>query len=641
MGAFEDALAEAEAARAASGGPPPAPAPRAQKGPATAPSAAVGSALEAAARRRAPVQARMRLEQDAAAHSPVWDEVLRAVDPTGPAGAPAQRRQQERMQQVWDQATGGYAPLGGRNPTSPIIGRDERGDAPLRGAADALTLGTADEAAGLAGAALGRGDYRAIQQREEGRTARAAEQAPGTFAAGGVAGTLPWLAVPGAGATRAERALVAGTTAGGMGAASGAGRSRHTLDEPEAEGEYTGAQGIAYDALASGIPAAGLGAAGSAGTEAVLGRLAGSPQRWARGAEASQQAADRARLEASGFWGPRAQDAIDMHGGPGTVADDLRQHRVGQRQGQMLPDMQRATDDLQMLGRIGSHDIGRTVDAIDAAGMRVPTAPLRQRADAISGRLQREGLETTGAAADRVQRQVAGLPESHSFQDALSTRQSLDTLGRSGSATQTDPTLIAAAPQFRALAGTQRQSLRDVAAQAGRGPQWEGANRMSELGHLSDEAGGGFRRLSVGGGMGGATASGNLAAELVTNPTPMGVVAAVPRAMAGRAIAQETRMMQPGVRAVVGEASARGRRAIADRLFESARSGALQQLAAGSRSIQQLVQAATRGEAAFRTSLHVMAQRDPEVRQLMTDAEEQDDTTPQAIRAIGASGETQ
>jgi hypothetical protein len=559
------------------------------KGPATPPPQAVGERLEEMGRERAPYQTpemlrRQALERDVSQTSALRDAAvaLGMFDHRSPEA----RRTRERISQVWDQLTSGDASLGGRSPTAPIEGTDERPNAGITAAVDTLTLGAVPAIAG---------------RREQVRRAR--EQAPATSLVGTVAGGLPWMALPGGGSTTLGRAAVAGGQGLGLGTVAGAFHS---------EGETP--HEIAADAVTSGALSGVMGAGGSLAGDA-LGAVA-NPRAWRQSADRAQEFADQARLEASGFWGQRAAREVDAHGGPARVAEDLRRLRVGQSQGQWFPTMARAADDLDVIGQQGGERIGDIARTMDARGARVDTGAITRRADELASAVERPGLGVGRRAAERLREEVAEVAPESSFEDALRLRQQLGAQASFGGRPGADAVAIEAGPQFRTLYGTARDGLRDATATQGLGRQWDEANRMSELGHISDDVGAGHRRLSTQGGVGGATSSGDLWADAVRSGRLSDMVLAVPRTLLARRGSQEVRMLAPGVTARVSEAGAGFRRDIARRLYEDAQRGGLISRLTGP-SARALLTAASRGQAAFSTALYVAAQRDPEVRALI------------------------
>lgn len=183
---------------------------------------------------------------------------------------------------------------GSRAPDRSIAGRDRRAEAPIAGFSDAATLGWDDELAGAASTAAG-GDYEATRDRVRSMSDDAQAQAPGSFAIGQAAGTLPWLAAPnpaGAGGRIALGAL--------MGGADAAGHSQET------------GMALAGDtALGAGL-GAGLGALGEGALAVARGPGEGAVRQ--RALSEMSDAADDALLAATGHAGHNrgAVEAFDF-----------------------------------------------------------------------------------------------------------------------------------------------------------------------------------------------------------------------------------------------------------------------------------------------------------------------------------------
>lgn len=199
-----------------------------------------------------------------------------------------------------------------------------------------------------------------------------------------------------------------------------------------------------------------------------------------------------------------------------------------------------------------------------------------------------------------------------------------------------DPQMSTLSGQLQAIRRELSSEMEQAASVAGVGPQWAASSRDTQLGIFMREHGRGSERLSVGGGVGGAAATGDLVSQAVTTGSPLAVAASIPQAWAARAASQEARMLFPGVRAVAGETSASVRRSVADALYRHARSGSLLRRYSDVPAVRALMDAARRGHTSFSTALSVLAQRDAQVRELMREFEEM---TPDS--AMDASGEMQ
>ncbi len=529
----------------------------------------------------------------------------------GADGSRAAERHRSRGIDIWSDLVSGQEDLGGRNTLRPIVGRDRRGDAPLIGARDALTLGNADELEGLAGAATGRGSYAQVRDRGRAMTREASAQAPALYAGGAAVGAIPSLA---ASAPTAGGRIAIGA---GLGAASGFGNSEATGRELVEDTVLGGLLGAGFSGAAEGATTLAR-----AGDSAVRGAAASMAPRFRRGAEMAQEGADQARLEASGFWGRGATDQIDGAGGPASVAADLRRFRIGQSGGESVPRMQRAASDLASLGQGGRDTMGLIAQTADESGVRVPVRGIVERADALARVLEESGSATAMRSAQRIRAEVAPLQSRAEMtpSQAWRLRRTYDELADFSGRSADDAALFTG-DQFVQLRRAIDSELDNAMEVAGVGPQWHEASRMTQLGVLSEKVGAGARRLSVGGGIAGAQASGDIIARTLMEGNPLTLPLRLPMAavntVAARAMGQEARMVAPGAIARMREESAGYQRSAADHLYRIARErpAALGQWAAA------IAEAGARGTAALSTTINVLAQRSPEARQAMEDAQ--------------------
>lgn len=555
--------------------------------------------------------------------SALWDAMLGSAPHLGGAslagdeGSAGAARSRERLSRLWDQVTSSDARLGGRNRVEGYevtSGRDRRGDAGAAGAVDGVTLGFADELAGGA-AALAGGDYETERNRVRRMDAETAAQAPELYGVGEAAGTAPWLLAP-----NPATALGRVGMGAAMGGASAAGHS--TADPLSFE--------FATDVGAGTALGAGTGALAE-GASALL-----RPQRAAdaisRRADLTQRTADQARLEASGVWGGSAMRAAEeLPGGTERLAGDLRRLGIGERgpgragfdpapppRGLTIPRMDRAALDSEQLRRAAGSQMAGLARQADEAGAQVSTLGVRSRVEDLAQELDRlpiGGRESAG----QLREMTADLANGGdlSFSDAWAQRQMLDDMIGSY---QRDPNLSRLSGRLQTVRDALHAEMTRAAQDVGLGRAWQGASRDYQVGAFMRDSGRGGQRLSVGGGMGGANAAGDIVAEAVTSGSPTQVALAVPRQMAGRAISQETRMAFPGVRARVGEASAGIQRTTADALYRLAQTepARLGPLAA------PVLEAGGRGSAALLSTLYVLSQRDARARQILNDLQAED-----------------
>jgi hypothetical protein len=547
---------------------------------------------------------RVEAARDAASVSPWWD-TLQLVNPlSGEEGMAAGRRTRERASQWWDQFTSGDERLGGRNPIEPIVGRDLRGEAPIAGLANAGP-GLFDELAGAAQATLSPTQapldtYRGTRDAFRQRSRDVREQAPHQFATGELLGSTASAAAPGLQGIRGA-AVMGGVS--GFGASEG-----DLLDSPGR---------VALDTGTGAAIGTAFGAAG-----AGLGRAARAlrPEAWDEAATATLRAADQPRLEASGVWGRQALEAADrMPGGVPALADDLRRLRVGE--GRMgIPRMDRAAADAERIGEAAVERAGDVSRDLTARGVDVPASRILDRADELAAGSRALPSDVAQRAAGRIESEVAPMrgTEAIPFDDAWRLRRGYDRRASFGDRTPSDEVAGEAGGMFRQLRDVTADELEAAAMRGDRGADWMRAMRESSIGRFMEQHGRGAQRLSTQGGMSGATATGDIIADAVSSGSVGQMVTALPRSLAARWLGQEQRMLAPGIRARAGEAAAGGMRTVSQHLYSLANRGLLPPDTPGAR---QLVDAAARGSAAFETTLHVLAQRDAELRQAMQEFE--------------------
>lgn len=552
--------------------------------------------------------ARVQAAEDAASVSPWWDAVQLVNPLAGDEGMAAGRRTRERASQWWDQFTSGDERLGGRNPIEPIVGEDRRAEAPLRGFRDVAMPLFDEMRAAAASQAVPRAPeaalstYRRVRDEERDAQRTAREQAPHTYATGATFGAGAAMATPAA--LGGVRGAALSGAAGGFAASEG-----DVLESPGQVAVDTGIGGAAGTVLGGGA--------------ALLGRAqrALRPEAWDEAAEATLRGSDQARLEASGLWGRAAlEEADSLPGGIPAVADDFRRLRLGQGGGS-IPRMDRAAADAATLGERAIERAGDVSRDLTARGVDVPASRILSRADELAAGSRSQPSALAQRAAERIEGEVApmrgrdGIP----FEDAWRLRRSYDRRASFGP-TRPPPDEVAgeAGGMFRQLRDVTADELEDAALRGERGADWMSAMRESSLSRLMEQHGRGAQRLSTQGGMGGATATGDIMADAVNSGSLWQMATAVPRSIAARWLSQEQRMLAPGVRAVMGERAAAGMRGVSRRLYALAQQGALPPDTPGAR---QLVEAAARGETAFATTLHVLAQRDAELREAMAEFE--------------------
>jgi hypothetical protein len=163
--------------------------------------------------------------------SPFWDAALGLAQPVSPAGpTPEQARNSERLSRFWDQFTSGDARLGGRNPIDPIVGLDQRAEAPIARVYQGLPIHVRDD------------EERA---QLEGRAARATAQAPELATAGDAALAGIYTAMPNP-SSAAGRVGLGAAVGGAVGGA-------HSLDAPVEDALQGAAIGGAAGLLGEGV----------------------------------------------------------------------------------------------------------------------------------------------------------------------------------------------------------------------------------------------------------------------------------------------------------------------------------------------------------------------------------------------------
>lgn len=507
---------------------------------------------------------------------------------------------------------------------------DHRDRAGMYGLAQGLSFDHLDEASGLlAGVrpAIESGDItrltRTPTQRDRARDAargeigEAQQQDPDAYDIGGIGGALPYALMPGGQRTMLGRLAAGGGTGLVMGGLRGEGQS---------EGEGTDAL------LDAGDDAAFEGAIGAA--TAGMGEVAAPLLRrlgpWAaRLGSRAQSAGVQSRLEGTGIWGGSAMRAADqMPGGQPALASDLRRLGIGagvsqdaSRAGRGFPRPDRAVDDAaEVMDDAGEQMQGVLSQMDDASAGRTSSASTRDPA-------AMRGMVDVSRAADeleRVARQYDDLPVGGAdvanairsrlveplrargamrFGEAHQQRRLLDDMIRSW---QRDPNLATSAGQLQ----TARRAINDAMNEAAESldpalrQRWQQANRDYSVGAFVRERGRGAERLSVGGGIG--TQAGLGLQTMVENMPGGGAIQALG---GGRELAQQQRMMWPGIRA-------RALEALAPRLQALGARG--QQWAAQLQSAQQ------RGQRALAATHYALSRTDPEYRAATEQLSEQE-----------------
>jgi hypothetical protein len=263
--------------------------------------------------------------------------------------------------------------------------------------------------------------------------------------------------------------------------------------------------------------------------------------------------------------------------------------------------------------------MGALARQADQAGAQVSTLGVRSSVESLAQELDRLPIGGRDSAA-ALREMTADLANGGdlSFSDAWAQRQMLDDMIGSY---QRDPNLARLSGRLQTVRDALHGEMTRAAQDVGIGSAWQGASRDYQVGAFMRDWGRGGARLSVGGGMGGANAAGDIAGRAIENGSAGEVAMAVPRQLAARALSQETRMAFPGVATRVREASAGIQRTTADALYrlaqtEPARLGPL---------AQPILEAGGRGSAALLSTLYVLSQRDARARQILNDLQETDE----------------
>ena len=510
------------------------------------------------------------------------------------------------------------------------------------GVVDAAQLGFADEGRAaldaVADTLAGREtDYRGDRDRYRAELRAHEERAPGSFAAGGVAGSAPLMLAPGGQATTLGRVAAAG----GAGVLTGALRGAGTSEADRVIDAYD-RPSLARDTLAGGA-IEGLASAGTAGVgEGIVGPAVNRVSRWlARQGDDAARGAVQSRLEASGVWGNRAMRAADeMPGGPEALAADMQRLGIGHGVGDAsrimdaraageplsrarLPRQTRTPDDAAQVMSDAGERMRAVLDRMDEAAegrnaalltgtreqaMRgmVDLGRVADEMDAVAREYER--LPVGGQqVADALRSQIIEPMRAHGvvrFSDAHRQRRHLDSMIRGWSQ---DPNLSTVAGRLQTARRELSGAMDDAAGQLSPElqAQWRQANRDYSVGAFADEHGQGASRLSVGGGMGGAVGTG---VELAMAGNPL---TAIPGALASRAVAQEQRMLYPGLRTVTLETLAPRLRRLGAR---------------GQQWAQTLDGARQRGSTSLAAAHLMLQRRDPEYRRAIEEMEEAGET---------------
>lgn len=380
--------------------------------------------------------------------------------------------------------------------------------------------------------------------------AQSEAQAPEGHALGQLMGSAPMALLPGGQATAAGRV---GATAG-FGAAAGGLRGAG-----ESEAETPG--GVALDvATGAGVEGAAAGLMGGAG-EAL-----GPALRWA--GNAARDAAIPSRLEASGIWGGQAmRAAAERPGGQAQLATDLRRLDIGHNAAgpgnrRLFPRPERSLDDAAEVRDVAGTRMAEVVSAMDESiagpgGLRDSASQGMVDLGSVADEMETiareyDGIPVGGADVARTLRErIVGPLRSAgrvSFSEAHRQRQVIDDMIRSWSG---EPNLTTAAGRLRTARRGVARAMESAAERVAPElrDQWRQANRDFSVSRFVQERGRGAERLSVQGGMGGATGSG----------VGMAINGVLPGALGGVAVreaAQQQRMIWPGVRTAGLEAVA-------------------------------------------------------------------------------------
>lgn len=421
-------------------------------------------------------------------------------------------------------------PTAPEDPENPMQGpRDMRGRAGLYSAINAFTRGGADELAELAGAD-------AEQVRRLSRQSR--QQDPALAATGDIAGEVPWLAVPAAGATAPARIAIAG------GQGLGTGMLRGALSS----------EGDAQERLRAGTRQAaieGLLSSGTAGFGEGLAGLAGTISRWAP-QRAATRAEDltRAELNARGIWsGSDTEAARRFPGGREGLVDELNRmeaplraeripawaaeqvRTIGPRVGQAAEELTQrgaGVDMSQLAGQV--EDLARTVEP-RAGGRQIAGALRRDVADQWRNQAMAPPAGAAGPAGPPIPFEQAHAERMHI--DDLAGDLPAQGLGRATGR-------LAEARGMLNRAMTESAQATDPAL----AQQWAQANRDYSVPAFLLSHGRGAERLNTMGGGAGMISRAVGAGQMLYG-NPMGAV----EATVGPAIQQEMRMAMPGIQA--------------------------------------------------------------------------------------------
>jgi hypothetical protein len=468
---------------------------------------------------------------------------------------------------------------------------------PARAGARAMGLDSLARSLPGGGAMQTGGDaYRSARDEvREGQRQRR-ERAPVSFGAGEMIGSAPLMLVPGGQTTALGRIGAQALTGLGSGALRGWGQS-----------ESEDAGGALRDAAIEG----GVDAALSAGLGGTAEGGAGLLRRLGPLARRITPHAVQSRLEASGIWGSRAMRAADeLPGGQEGLAANLRRlgigHGVGDGRGRAgaLPIPTRSLDDAEHVRAMAGQRMGGVISRMDEAAQmggpreaRQGMVDLGRVADEMEGVARDlERLPIGGRQAGQSLREqvVSPLREAGAvdFRTAHAQRQHLD---RMISSWAQDPNLATIAGRLqtarRAISRTMDEAAESV--DPSLRSTWREANRDYATGAFVDEYGRGAERLSVGGGIGTQVGAG---LQTALQGVPGGGAIQM---MAGREVAQQQRMLSPGLRTVALEGLADSLRALGPH---------------AQRWAAQLEAAGQRGPTALAALHYALQRRDPEYR---------------------------
>ncbi len=482
------------------------------------------------------------------------------------------------------------------NTDEPIVGSDLRPLSGVIGATDAATFGFFDEMAG--GLSNGTPTQRdRVRDRHRATSERAEEQAPGTYALGEVAGSIPQMAAPMGGTNALARMGIAGGVGLGSGTLRGAGDS---------EAQDMG--GLASDAVRGGLTEGLL----ASGTQGVGDAAGPALRRLARGIQnripGMQQQATQSALEARGIWGRgpleaarerpggaealvRELDAIQAPNNPRLMPDfiDRMLAEEGPRVGRIAGEIDEAAGN-------GAVDLGRVADDLESlaegegrnflTGDR-PAEALQARARAI-----RE-LPTTdfGGTPDDAPR--AGFVESHAQRRALDNQINWN---------NPDEEVASLMGQRQAIRRSLSDAMQGAADAVGRGPEWADANQRYALASELNDIGRGVERNNVGGGYGGANTRAEGFSRLLHGSGAMERLRGAGEMIAGPAAMQEIRYSWPAMNRRRLEATIPVLRTMSPGL---------------QRAAQTLEAAMRRGQTALAAAHYTLMRSDHEYRQAM------------------------